>query len=224
MSNWQQIMRKAETLGHIMASPDHKPEAEDPETPDQSRAADPDPSFGTQAAFELSPNAIVAIDSDGQILRANRAAAKLLGDEKKRLDPHISEFSNELKGLPPGRELNNISVRLTKRDGTIIEVSASSRALERLEGDPASHLVWLREMSPEEDRNFESELHRILHDLRSPLVSMRGFAQLLRQDYDHLLDESGRRFTDHIEQAARRMDATLDGLLEISPEKPERDP
>ena len=53
---------------------------------------------------------------------------------------------------------------------------------------------------------------------------MRGFAQLLRQDYDHLLDESGRRFTDHIEQAARRMDATLDGLLEISPEKPERDP
>ncbi len=207
-----------------MASPDHKPEAEDPETPDQSRAADPDPSFGTQAAFELSPNAIVAIDSDGQILRANRAAAKLLGDEKKRLDPHISEFSNELKGLPPGRELNNISVRLTKRDGTIIEVSASSRALERLEGDPASHLVWLREMSPEEDRNFESELHRILHDLRSPLVSMRGFAQLLRQDYDHLLDESGRRFTDHIEQAARRMDATLDGLLEISPEKPERDP
>jgi len=219
-------MRKAETLGHIMASPDHKPEAEDPETPDQSRAADPSPSFGTQAAFELSPYAIVAIDSDGQILRANRAAAELLGDEKKRLDPHVSELSNELKGLPPGRELNNISVRLTKRDGTILEVSASSRALEGLEGNPASHLVWLREMNQEEDRNSksESELHRILHDLRSPLVSMRGFAQLLRQDYDHLLDESGRRFTDHIEQAARRMDATLDGLLEISPEKPERDP
>lgn len=61
-----------------------------------------------------------------------------------------------------------------------------------------------------------ASLYDISHDLRTPLVSILGFAQLLNRDYGHLLDESGKRFLERIEEGARTMDALMDDALDLS--------
>jgi signal transduction histidine kinase len=68
-----------------------------------------------------------------------------------------------------------------------------------------------------ERRNAQLEdlVYSASHSLRSPLLSMLGFTQLLRKDFDHLLDETGRHFTDRIERSARTMDELIEDLLSL---------
>ncbi len=69
------------------------------------------------------------------------------------------------------------------------------------------------------DRRVEELEHcvrALAHDLRSPLVSLLGFARLLRQEYGAQLDETGLHFLDRIEQAGLTMESLVEELLDFS--------
>ena len=71
---------------------------------------------------------------------------------------------------------------------------------------------------PEEPTTeFEAELAKLFHDLRSPLASSLGFARLLRKEYGDALGEEGRHFAERTEQGVRAINKTLDDFLELSP-------
>ena len=55
-------------------------------------------------------------------------------------------------------------------------------------------------------------LRRVRHDLRSPLVVIGGFAQLLASDRP-LTDEQRRDYAQRIQNAARDMERLLDTTL-----------
>ena len=63
---------------------------------------------------------------------------------------------------------------------------------------------------------LEKTLRSLAHDLRSPLVSVLGFARLLRDEQAEGLGRTGLHFVDRIEQAGRQMQSLLDDLLELS--------
>lgn len=63
---------------------------------------------------------------------------------------------------------------------------------------------------------LEHCVRALAHDLRSPLVSMLGFARLLRQDYRARLDDTALHFIDRIEEAGLTMEALIDDLLDFS--------
>ncbi len=56
----------------------------------------------------------------------------------------------------------------------------------------------------------------VAHDLRAPLRSMQGFAQILEEDYGEHLDEEGHSFVHHIIEAAHDMDRLIQDLLAYS--------
>ena len=58
--------------------------------------------------------------------------------------------------------------------------------------------------------------YSIAHDLKAPLRSMAGFAQLLDQDYSNCLGETGRDYASRIAGAARTMQQMIDDLLTYS--------
>lgn len=69
-----------------------------------------------------------------------------------------------------------------------------------------------------EDRTAElhSFLYSVAHDLRAPVRHVNGFAQMLAEDYDAVLDENAQELIERIISAARLQDDLMDGLLALS--------
>jgi light-regulated signal transduction histidine kinase (bacteriophytochrome) len=65
----------------------------------------------------------------------------------------------------------------------------------------------------ESRRELESLTYTIAHDLRAPLRTIDGFARALSEDCGEKLDEEGRRYLQHVLDAAKRMSEMLEGLL-----------
>ena len=66
------------------------------------------------------------------------------------------------------------------------------------------------------NRELESFSYSASHDLRAPLRSMAGFAQILNEDYSHVLDNEGRGHLERIRKAANRMGQLIDDLLQLA--------
>jgi signal transduction histidine kinase/DNA-binding response OmpR family regulator len=78
-----------------------------------------------------------------------------------------------------------------------------------LEQRVAERTAELRQNNAE----LESFSYSVSHDLRAPLRSMQGFAQIFLEEYDDRLDAVGRDYLQRIVAAARRMDTLTDDLL-----------
>jgi PAS domain S-box-containing protein len=63
---------------------------------------------------------------------------------------------------------------------------------------------------------LETFVHSITQDLRAPLRSIQGFAQLLGQEHAKNLGQSGRDYANYIGKAAQMMDLLLADLLALS--------
>lgn len=104
-------------------------------------------------------------------------------------------------------------------------VEVSSTRLARADGRATERIVQLHDTTSQQRlterfkqkiASLESYVHTVSHDLRSPLVSLLGFTKLMKQDYGKLLDATGKRFLDRIEQAGATMNTMTEDLLELS--------
>jgi signal transduction histidine kinase len=94
------------------------------------------------------------------------------------------------------------------------------RALEALR-DFNEHLeLRVRERTSkleEITRELDAFASTVAHDLRAPLRVMKGFSELLLEDYSgKVLDEGGQEFARKIERASQRMTVLVEDLLSYS--------
>lgn len=78
-----------------------------------------------------------------------------------------------------------------ERDTLLAKVSASNAELERF-------------------------VYTVSHDLKGPLITLRGFSGLLGSDLDAGAEDRARESAGHIDRAAQKMGELLDGLLALS--------
>jgi PAS domain S-box-containing protein len=183
--------------------------------------------------FEAAPDAVIALDASSFITWANPAVeaifgappAELVGRPLALFLPHATGFGRIALALHPEGEVTAEEVELRRRDGRPVWVSISSRLLRNSRGESEGSVAFVRDVTKlrrararleRKNAELEGYVHSVSHDLRSPLVSLLGFSRLLRQDYEGLLNETGRHFLDRIEQAGRTMEALLNDLLELS--------
>jgi signal transduction histidine kinase len=69
-----------------------------------------------------------------------------------------------------------------------------------------------------EARNKELDdfTYVVSHDLKEPLISVEGYAKILKQEYSQVLDESGRQFVRSILEACSHMKKLIEDLLQLS--------
>ena len=80
------------------------------------------------------------------------------------------------------------------------------------QANPGKALAALEESR----RELESLTYTIAHDLRAPLRTIDGFARALSEDCGEGLDQDGRRYLQHVLDAAQRMSGMLEGLLSLA--------
>lgn len=66
------------------------------------------------------------------------------------------------------------------------------------------------------NRELESFSYSVSHDLKAPLRSIDGFSQILAEDYEELLDNSGRDYLHRIRRAVQHMGRLTDALLSLA--------
>ena len=62
----------------------------------------------------------------------------------------------------------------------------------------------------------DEELRKLVHDLRTPLTVVEGFARMLERGEDRLSPQDRAEFLGRILEAAGEMSAILDGVRERS--------
>lgn len=66
------------------------------------------------------------------------------------------------------------------------------------------------------NQELEAFTYSVSHDLRSPLRSIRGFTEVLRDEYGNQLDDEGRRLLGIVMRNASQMGQLIDDLLDFS--------
>ncbi|MES2512867.1 MAG: ATP-binding protein [Bacteroidota bacterium] len=66
------------------------------------------------------------------------------------------------------------------------------------------------------NKELEAFSYSVAHDLRAPLRSVHGYAQILKEDYEALLDDEGKRIIEVLKSNATKMSTLIDDLLAFS--------
>ncbi len=99
--------------------------------------------------------------------------------------------------------------------GRLIQLQTSSRDVtDRVETEQA--LARSNETLQQRNRELQDFAYIASHDLQEPLRKVRAFAELLKEEYEPVLDDEGRYYLDRMQDAAKRMSHLIEDLLTFS--------
>jgi len=196
-------------------------------------------------AIEAAPSAMVMIDDEGRIVLVNAQAERFFGYDRTELlgqsiellvpERFRSKHANFrqaymqaaiARAMGAGRDLYGL-----RKDGMEFPVEIGLTPVTSGDGPfVLSAIVDITERKRAEDetrqhnRDLETLLQVISHDLREPLRAIGGFSQLLHERYPERLDDKGRDFLRRIVRGVDRMSKLLDDLLMLAQARRMRPP
>jgi len=197
----------------------------------------------TTNVIESMASGLVSVDADGRVVTVNSRARDLLrlggSDVSGRdiADVLALEPDIERAGVGPvvrgARDVTETETRILVA-GDPIPVALSASSLRDEEGGRAGTVVLFQDLTEVEALKEEVERARhlaslgrlaagVAHEVRNPLSSLKGFAQLLRGEFRPGSDEE--RYADIMIEEVERLDRVVQELLDFAkPVTPDRKP
>jgi len=190
-----------------------------------------------RSIFENAPEGIYQCTTDGRYVSANPALARMFGfDSPQELIQTRNDITNQEYVTPQSRgdfvkeldargEVRSFEYQAYRRDGSLIWVSASARAVRDAHGHIAYFEGTVQDIT--ERRELEQQLRQmqkieavgrlaggVAHDFNNILMAISSYAELL---YARITKEDAlRRYVDEISKATDRAASLTQGLLAFS--------
>jgi two-component system, OmpR family, sensor histidine kinase VicK len=145
------------------------------------------------ALVDSSDDAIIAKRLDGTITSWNPGAERLYGYAAKEAigqpitliipDDRVDDFSDIMTRLGQGQRIDHYETVRQAKDGRRLDVSISISPIRDRSGRIVGAATIARDISDRLvlERKQREFLEMVAHDLRSPLTSIKGFAQLMQR-------------------------------------------
>ncbi|HWP68001.1 MAG TPA: ATP-binding protein, partial [Rectinemataceae bacterium] len=117
------------------------------------------------------------------------------------------KFAIQQSGNPP--LIGQIMTDLTERNRALRQIRELNTTLEEKVRERTAELEAT-------NAEFQAFTFSVSHDLRSPLRSLDGFAELLSEKYSSVLDEQGLHYLSRISHASMKMADLINDLLSLS--------
>ncbi len=192
--------------------------------------------------LEQIHGSIIVTDMDGFITSWNLGAERQFAyTSTEAIDQHISFIypivdhkflQNEIIAPLKRNGEHEIEVSLLKSNGENFYASLSLSILNSDNGSPKGIISYILDISERRKseslykqksealkaayKELESFSYSVSHDLRAPLRSIDGFSLALLDDYDDLLDETGKDYLYRVRKASQRMGDLIDDMLLLS--------
>lgn len=193
--------------------------------------------------YNKTPVMMHSVDGDGRIVKVNNHWLRTLGFRRDEvlgrrptdfLTPKSRRWAEEV-GIPryyKQGSCHEVPYEFVTRDGRVLQVLLSA-TLERdkdghalksqatlvdvtdLKHAEAEREAVIRQLE-EKNKELESFTYTVSHDLKAPLITIKGFLGFLEKDVAAGDEERLRSDLDRIHAAADKMKQLLDELLELS--------
>ncbi len=173
-------------------------------------------------------------NTEVKITFVNRRMAEMLGyTVEEMLGRYLMDFMHDIAPADvyethdwdKGNIMKSHDFRFRRNDGSELWGMVSSSTIYDDEGRFLGALGMVIDVTErkqaeralrktnEELRNF---VDTVSHDLKNPLLAIRGFSTLLQTNYKEKLEDKGRGYLDIIDASARQMDRLVSDLLALS--------
>ena len=185
-------------------------------------------------AFKASPAGIVVTRiNDSKIVEVNESFSRMLGFSREELIGHSATEAGIVMDMQKRQEVydelkkvglaNNIEMELKGKSGKTISAYYSSQILHLNNQPHALTVIYdITELKKTEqkvgmlNKELEAFSYSVSHDLRAPLRSINGYANILAEDFQDKLNDEGMKVLSSITRNANRMGQLIDDMLNFS--------